>query len=420
MNHLKFKKYILSLFFILAASFSVSANDDFPQEDIHLEGVYTEIKPSDIGEDIFLWAQDTAKDLEDVLKTLPSKPAPQQRKEILTVLHNATAQISGQRELLLMHYLINRAIALDAFFSNDSRAVNYVLLPSLKKAIHFYKNTDLPFLEKNAGKPNATEILPPDYTVLVQEMLPMLLTASEMNGSTENRFEILRLSLVWTILDFHNSLQNRRNPHNAKIIKRLYTYYRDEIKDFPSENADFILNNEIRKKLSESILAPKNEIEELTPLEQKNWDPNYVHQPFPEEAKIIINKYLSFLNGLRVFPGATAYVVKYFSLSDSYLLQTECTFNGESRRFRTTSKDLILSTRPALDRPLNYTIRTNEKWLKYSFRVRYIGCDTGYMTYGEEGTFISSYVGAGTQNLIKFGHGKSKVALSARDIESAE
>ena len=250
----KKSKYLLPILFMLSASFSIFADDTAPQEDIHLEGVYTEIKPSDIGEDIFLWAQDTAKDLEDVLKSLTSKPARQQRKEILTVLHNATAQISGQRELLLMHYLINRAIALDQFFSNDSRAVNYILLPSLKKAIHFYKNTDLPFLEKNAGKPNATEILPPDYTVLIQEMLPMLLTASEMNGSTENRFEILRLALVWTILDLHNSAFKRRESPHAQIMKRLYPYYRDEIKDFEAENATFQLNNEIRGKLHQALL----------------------------------------------------------------------------------------------------------------------------------------------------------------------
>ena len=192
------------------------------QGSIFDEGAEETLKAEDITDDLKLWAQNTALKLQDILKEIKKLNYTQKRAVLLKTIQESVQEARDKRELLLMRFILNRALKLEAHFQNqdDALAVNYVLLPSIKRAIFLYENSDLPYLEANKDKPEG-EIESPPYAAFAKSNVGYLLTASNLNKSLEGQFEILKLSVVWTAKDLLRSTQTKRNPINARIILKL-------------------------------------------------------------------------------------------------------------------------------------------------------------------------------------------------------
>ena len=132
------------------------------QDSIFNEGVDTTIRAEDIGDDVRMWAQNTALKLTKALEDIKSLSIPEKKEALVSVIQESVTEAKDKRELLLMRFMLNRALKLNEFYQNQSDALvlNYVLLPAVKKAILLYEESDLPFLEANKDKPES-EIKPP-------------------------------------------------------------------------------------------------------------------------------------------------------------------------------------------------------------------------------------------------------------------
>src|SRR3989338_3025372 len=119
------------------------------------EGVDTTIRAEDIGDDVRMWAQNTALKLTKALEDIKSLSIPEKKEALVSVIQESVTEAQDKRELLLMRFMLNRALKLNEFYQNQSDALvlNYVLLPAVKKAILLYEESDLPFLEANKDKP---------------------------------------------------------------------------------------------------------------------------------------------------------------------------------------------------------------------------------------------------------------------------
>ena len=231
------------------------------QDSIFNEGVDTTIRAEDIGDDVRMWAQNTALKLTKALEDIKSLSIPEKKEALVSVIQESVTEAKDKRELLLMRFMLNRALKLNEFYQNQSDALvlNYVLLPAVKKAILLYEESDLPFLEANKDKPES-EIKPPAYAAFTKESIDFLLTASNMNKTLEGQFEILRASLVWVGNDLLRSSETKRNPINANLILDL-KQKEEELKTISSPT--YQMNNSIRKL----ILKTKNEIVVEVPKE---------------------------------------------------------------------------------------------------------------------------------------------------------
>ncbi|OGQ02439.1 MAG: hypothetical protein A3D19_09050, partial [Deltaproteobacteria bacterium RIFCSPHIGHO2_02_FULL_38_15] len=219
------------------------------------------IRAEDIGDDVRMWAQNTALKLTKALEDIKSLPMPQKQEALVSVIKESVTEAQGKRELLLMRFMLNRTLTLSEFFNdqNPALSVNYVLLPGIKKAISLYEEADLPYLEANKDKPES-EIKPPAYAAFTKNTIDYLLTASNMNKTLEGQFNILKSSIVWIGNDLIRSSETKRNPINANLILDL-KQKEEELKNISKPS--YQINNSIRKL----ILKTKNEIVVETPKE---------------------------------------------------------------------------------------------------------------------------------------------------------
>ncbi len=213
------------------------------------EGAEDTIDPRDIGEDVRQWAQNTALKLKEVLKKARALNAEQKRRYLLCAIRDSVQEAQGYAELLLMRFELNRALKLEGLFARQEDALisNYILLPSIKKAIALYEEADLPYLEANKGKP-AGEIEPPYYAQFTKSNVGFLLTASTMNKEPIGQFYVLRYSVIWLTNDLLRSPKARRNQVNARIILDMQSLDQ-ELKAVCERDITSQLNNRIRYAL---------------------------------------------------------------------------------------------------------------------------------------------------------------------------
>ena len=249
-------KHKLFLILLLIPAFAgMTCTNLFAQsaeESIFDEGAETVITPQDIGEDVKLWAQNTALKLKRILQRIKKLTIAEKRAALHQAIEESVTEAQGHRELLLMRFCLNRALKLESFFTaqDDALSVNYILLPAVKQAILLYEKADLPFLEANRDKPQG-EIEPPPYASFTKANIGYFLTLVNMNKTLQSQFEILKLSVVWVAKDILRSPQTNRNPTNANLILELQSLF-EELQNTPPQDVTFHLNNKIKTILLEA------------------------------------------------------------------------------------------------------------------------------------------------------------------------
>src|SRR3989338_928284 len=226
-----------------------SQASELPTPSIFEEGVDESISPEDIGEDVRQWAQNTSLKLQKLLERIkePLPPA-EKRALIIKTLQESVLEAQNHRELLLMRFCLNRALALDELYeAEDMLSVQQILLPAVKQAIRLYKEADLPFLDANKDKPQS-EIEPPSYAAFTKNNIGYLLNSSNLNKSLLNQFLILKYSIVWVAKDLLRSPQTKRNPINSALILDFEKIF-EEVKDITPAQVTYKLNNKMRKIL---------------------------------------------------------------------------------------------------------------------------------------------------------------------------
>ncbi|MBI3016660.1 MAG: hypothetical protein HYY62_01465 [Deltaproteobacteria bacterium] len=242
------------LFFLLLVIPSTARNL-FAQEatppSIFDEGTESTIRPEDIGEDVKLWAQNTALKFKKLLSKIKKLSVSEKRNLMLKTIQESVEEAQGKRELLLMRFSLNRALRLEQEFRTDDDALvlNHILLPAVKQAITLYEQSDLPYLEANKDKPEG-EIEPPPYAAYTKINIGYLLNASNMNKTLEGQFNILGLSLAWVGNDLLRSPKARRNSVNADLILKIQNIL-EELKSMPTDQITYALNNKLRTTLLE-------------------------------------------------------------------------------------------------------------------------------------------------------------------------
>ena len=232
-------------------------------ETIFDEGAEVTINPNDIGEDVILWAQNTAIKLKELLVKIKTLSVQEKKEYLIQKIKECVLEAQNTRELLLMRFALNRALKLSFTFfeSDDELIVHYILLPIIKEAIYLYERADLPYLTANQNKP-IEEIEVPSYAAFSKAQIGYLLTISNMNKSPEGQFEILKLALVWITNDLLRSAETKRNPVNANLIlnlKELYFKY----EKLPTEEITHTVLNRIRAlllKTYQDMAAEKGKI----------------------------------------------------------------------------------------------------------------------------------------------------------------
>ena len=238
---------------VLGSFFTPSIYAQVPEEvaaaSIFDEGVDEAILPQDIGEDVRQWAQNTALKLQKLLTDLKELLSPAEKRVLLVkTIQESVLEAQGHRELLLMRFCLNRALALDGLFGEENTlAVRQVLLPAVHEAIFLYEKADLPFLNANQDKAQE-EIESPSYAAFTKASIGYLLNSSNLNKSLLNQFLILKYSIVWVAKDLLRSPQTKRNPVNSTLIVELQKRF-EEIKDMAPEHMTYKLNNRMRKAL---------------------------------------------------------------------------------------------------------------------------------------------------------------------------
>src|SRR3989338_8519022 len=145
-NHRRKMKRLSFLILFLFAS-TTFAQEAPPS--IFDEGVDTTIKPEDISDDVRQWAQNTALKLKELLKQIKKLEPAHKRIFLIQTIQKSIEEAQTTKELLLMRFVLNRALRLEELFhgQEDALVINYVLLPSVKQAIALYEQADLPYLE---------------------------------------------------------------------------------------------------------------------------------------------------------------------------------------------------------------------------------------------------------------------------------
>ena len=213
------------------------------------EGVDESISPEDIGDDVRQWAQNTALKLQKLLTELKELLSPAEKRALLVkTIQESVLEAQNHKELLLMRFCLNRALALDELFGEENTlAVQQVLLPAVREAIFLYEKADLPFLDANKDKPQE-EIEPPLHAAFTKASIGYLLNSSNLNKSLLGQFLILKYSIVWLAKDLLRSPQTKRNPINSALILDLEKIF-EEVKDTAPEQITYKLNNRMRKVL---------------------------------------------------------------------------------------------------------------------------------------------------------------------------
>ncbi len=270
------------------------ARDLFAQESpvsVFDEGVDTTINPEDIGDDVRLWAQNTALKFKKLLSQIKKLSVSDKRNIILQTIQESVSEAQGKRELLLMRFSLNRALRLEKEFvhDNDALVINHLLLPAVKQAILLYEQSDLPYLEANRGKPEG-EIEPPIYATYTKSNIGYLLNASNLNKTLQGQFNILGLSAAWIGNDLLRSPKARRNSVNADTILRLQKLL-EELKTITPSQITYALNNKLRTTLLEVAkdIVPESNTQITPPLsydkESISKDITPLRQPLQEESK---------------------------------------------------------------------------------------------------------------------------------------
>ncbi|MBI3016663.1 MAG: hypothetical protein HYY62_01480, partial [Deltaproteobacteria bacterium] len=224
-------------------------SEELPATSIFAEGVDESISSEDIGEDVRQWAQNTALKLQKLLTELKELLSPAEKRALLVkTIQESVLEAQNHRELLLMRFCLNRALALDELFGEENTlAVQQVLLPAVREAIFLYEKADLPFLNANQDKAQE-EIEPPLHAAFTKASIGYLLNSSNLNKSLLNQFLILKYSIVWVAKDLLRSPQTKRNPVNSALILDLQKIF-EEVKDTALEQITYKLNNRMRKAL---------------------------------------------------------------------------------------------------------------------------------------------------------------------------
>ncbi|HBQ20614.1 MAG: hypothetical protein A3D19_00840 [Deltaproteobacteria bacterium RIFCSPHIGHO2_02_FULL_38_15] len=264
------KLFILFFLWILAfAGMTIVAQDLFAQDSIFDEGVDTTIRPEDITQDLYQWAQNTALKLKKVLEDMRNFDLPEKRAFLIKHIQESVEEAQNIRELLLMRFALNRALDLNKSFSDqdDELSVNYVLIPVIRQAIALYEREDLPYLTATLNQQNIQDIPVPSYAAFTKNNISYLLNISNLTPSYVSQFEILKNTIVWVVNDLLRSSETKRNPINSTLILNLEELY-FKYENTPIENIDYVLNNKIRSALlkTQHTMAIEKNAKEMPPF----------------------------------------------------------------------------------------------------------------------------------------------------------
>ena len=232
------------------------------------EGVYTEIRPEDISDDLRLWAKDTKMQLERELKMIQKLSTTERKERLLSVIQSAIDDAQGLRDLLLMRFKLNRANYLAKIFEthSDDFVLDYILVPAAKQAMDLYEQADRPFLESaTRQEPNELLLIPP-YAAFTKADISQMLLLSELHQDITQRFEILRYAIIWVARDMLQSQKLRREPQNAGLITQLEALYL-EMEAITPDAITPGLNSRLRDALEETrnkMLTEETKIKFLT------------------------------------------------------------------------------------------------------------------------------------------------------------
>ena len=288
MNQIKHISLVFIFLALIPAFSGMTGTNLFAQDtppSIFEEGVEATIRPEDIGEDVKLWAQNTALKFKKLLSQIKKLSVSEKRNLMLKTIQESVEEAQGKRELLLMRFTLNRALRLEQEFRQDDDALvlNHILLPAIKQAITLYEQSDLPYLEANKDKPEG-EIEPPPYAAYTKINIGYLLNGSNMNKTLEGQFHILELSLAWIGNDLLRSPKARRNSVNADLILRLQSLL-EELKTITPDQMTYGLNNKLRTVLLEMAKEIVSETQtEMTPPLSYNPESISKDLVFPEAS----------------------------------------------------------------------------------------------------------------------------------------
>ena len=293
-----------TLFLLLVILSAIGTKNLYAQEasSIFDEGVDTTIRAEDIGDDVRMWAQNTAIQLTKALRKVKQLSSDQKRKFLEEAIQESVEEAQTQRELLLMRFALNRALAINKFFDDTSSelAYQFVLIPSIKEAIALYNEADLPYLNANQDREIPTqEIGVPPYAAFTRANMHYLLNISNIHPSYKTQFELLRLSIVWMVNDILRSPQAKRNSTNANIIldlKKIYSKYENT----PESDITYTLNNSLRAEILEAYktLVVESNAAKI-PAFMVYSAPNHPHEnieiaaPKPKEENSLLTRMLA-------------------------------------------------------------------------------------------------------------------------------
>ena len=290
MNQIKHISLVFIFLALIPAFSGMTGTNLFAQDtppSIFDEGVEATIRPEDIGEDVKLWAQNTALKFKKLLSQIKKLSVSEKRNLMLKTIQESVEEAQGKRELLLMRFTLNRALRLEQEFRQDDDALvlNHILLPAVKQAILLYEQSDLPYLEANRGKPEG-EIEPPAYAAYTKINIGYLLNASNMNKTLEGQFHVLGLSLAWIGNDLLRSPKARRNSINADLILKIQNIL-EELKTTPPSQITYALNNKLRTTLLDMTQEIVSEAQtQMTPPLSYDAESISKDTVFPEPAPI--------------------------------------------------------------------------------------------------------------------------------------
>src|SRR3990167_6562084 len=115
---------------IPSAARNLFAQDASPS--IFDEGTETTIRPEDIGDDVRLWAQNTALKLKELLREIKKLNTSEKRDTLVKIIQESVEEAQNTKELLLMRFTLNRALRFNELFGQEEAlAVNNILIPAV-------------------------------------------------------------------------------------------------------------------------------------------------------------------------------------------------------------------------------------------------------------------------------------------------
>ena len=122
MNQIKHISLVFIFLALIPAFSGMTGTNLFAQDtppSIFDEGVEATIRPEDIGEDVKLWAQNTALKFKKLLSQIKKLSVSEKRNLMLKTIQESVEEAQGKRELLLMRFTLNRALRLEQEFRQD-------------------------------------------------------------------------------------------------------------------------------------------------------------------------------------------------------------------------------------------------------------------------------------------------------------